>query len=137
MSLALSSWVRKLLSVITIHLTKHTHPLSFIPIYHFSYHLFHKVFPFPHSGVTNQRVPRVCTCVVLPPDFVKHHSAVSCDYSVDGWHSSEQQGSEQAYSPSPPVRMLTVALLRIASHRPHTTQMDFICAELTCPKVRA
>lgn len=59
-------------------------------------------FPFPHMGVTNQRVPRVCTCVVLPPDFVKHHSAVSCDYSVDGWHSSEQQGSKQAYSPFPP-----------------------------------
>lgn len=89
-------------SVITIHLTKHMQPLSFMPIYHFSYRLFHKVFPFPHSGVTNQKVPRVCICIVLPPDFVKHHSAVSCDYYVNGWHSSEQQGSEQAYSPVPP-----------------------------------
>lgn len=91
-----------MLSVITIHLTKHMHPLFFIPIYHFSYHLFHKVFPFLHSSVTNQRVLRVRTCVVLPPDFVKHRSAVSCDYYVAGWHSSEQQGSEQAYSPFPP-----------------------------------
>lgn len=75
MSLASSSWVRKMLSVITIHLTKHLHCFFFIAIYHFSYHLFHKVFPFSHSSVTNQRVLRVCTCVVLPPDFVKHHSA--------------------------------------------------------------
>lgn len=102
MSLASSSWVRKTFSVITIHLTKHMHCFFFVAIYHFSYHLFHKVFPFSHSSVTNQRVPRVCTCVVLPPDFVKHHSAVSCDYYVDGWHSSEQQGSARAYSPFPP-----------------------------------
>lgn len=75
---------KKILSIITIHLTKHMQPLSFMPIYHFSYRLFHKVFPFPHSGVTNQKVPRVCICIVLPPDFVKHHSAVSCDYYVNG-----------------------------------------------------